>query len=281
VFDLLSRGPDQIAAALLGNSGGATHAFAERLDGIFDRFINLAQALESKGQSGQLAARWVWASTLLLMLCTAGLVLVVKVVMAVLLALGPLFIVFALFDGTRGLFEGWLKTSIAFALAPLLIVIGGVGAITILAPISDALLDDPAGLSTDLKPVFMLFMGTLIYAATLLALFWTAMSLVRHWRTPFSQMMTFHGSRLGASSTPTVAVGVTHHPRSDTSASDERIASLLVAVSKGHAPTAGATRPIATAVRPEASAQSGRTIGLGQTQRIKSHKRGFSGRIRA
>jgi type IV secretion system protein VirB6 len=266
---------------LLGNPGGATHAFAERLDGIFDRFINLAQALESKGQSGQLAARWVWASTLLLMLCTAGLVLVVKVVMAVLLALGPLFIVFALFDGTRGLFEGWLKTSIAFALAPLLIVIGGVGAITILAPISDALLDDPAGLSTDLKPVFMLFMGALIYAATLLALFWTAMSLVRHWRTPFSQMMTFHGSHLSASSTPTVAVGVTHHPGPNTSVADERIASLLVAVNKSYAPTAGATRLIATDVRPEASAQSGRTIGLGQTRHIKSHNRGFSGRIRA
>jgi type IV secretion system protein VirB6 len=290
VLDLLSRGPDQIASALLGDSAGATRAFAHRLDGVFDRFMTLARALESKGQSGQLAARWVWASTLLLMLSTAGLMLVVKIVLAVLLALGPLFIVFALFDGTRGLFEGWLKTAAAFALAPLLIVIGGVGAMAILAPVTDSLLDDPASLTTDLKPVFLLFMGTLIYAATLIALFWTAMSLARHWRMPFGRAGSSQGreNRPGVTNLQGVTAGVSavrQNPPSNPSHSpaeaDGRVASLLVSVLRNDTSAARTMRPSGAHLRSETGTASTRTAGLGQPKSIKPHKRGFSGRVRA
>jgi type IV secretion system protein VirB6 len=290
VLDLLWHGPDQIASALLGNSAGATRAFAQRLDGIFDRFMTLAQALESKGQSGQLAARWVWASTLLLMLSTAGLMLVVKIVLAVLLALGPLFIVFALFDGTRGLFEGWLKTAAAFALAPLLIVIGGVGAMAILAPLTDSLLDDPASLATDLKPVFLLFMGTLIYAATLIALFWTAMSLARHWRMPFGRAASSAGAE-DRSSVPNLQrmpAGTPAFPQNPASSApashaetDGRIASLLVSVSRNDAAAPRTMSASGGYSRSEAGTASTRTSGLGQAKSIKPHKRGFSGRVRA
>lgn len=290
VLDLLSRGPDQIASALLGNSAGATRAFAQRLDGVFDRFMDLAQALEGKGQSGQLAARWVWASTLLLMLSTAGLMLLVKIVLAVLLALGPLFIVFALFESTRGLFEGWLKTAAAFALAPLLIVIGGVGAMAILAPITDSLLDDPARLTTDLKPVFLLFMGALIYAATLIALFWTAMSLARHWRLPFGRAVSSGGrvDRFGVNDLQGIPTGAPIAPQNPPSnalhsrtEADGRVSSLLVSVSRNDASSARATSASGGDSRSDRGTASTRMTGLGQPKSIKPHKRGFSGRVRA
>ena len=45
---------------------------------------------------------------------------VCRLALAALLILGPVFIVLALFEGTRGLFEGWLKSVAMFALVPLL-----------------------------------------------------------------------------------------------------------------------------------------------------------------
>jgi type IV secretion system protein VirB6 len=224
------------------------------------------------------------------MLSTAGLMLVLKIVLAVLLALGPLFIVFALFDGTRGLFEGWLKTAAAFALAPLLIVIGGVGAMAILAPVTDSLLDDPASLTTDLKPVFLLFMGTLIYAATLVALFWTAMSLARHWRMPFGRAGSSQGreNRPGVTNLQGVTAGVSavrQNPPSNPSHSpaeaDGRVASLLVSVSRNDTSAARTMSPSGAHLRLETGTASTRTAGLGQPKSIKPHKRGFSGRVRA
>src|SRR3546814_11524673 len=44
---------------------------------------------------------------------------IVRIAAALLLALAPLFVAFLLFDGTRGLFEGWAKALIATALGRL------------------------------------------------------------------------------------------------------------------------------------------------------------------
>ena len=48
-----------------------------------------------------------------------------KIALAILLAVGPVFVVLALFKGTRGLFAGWLKALVMLALTPLFAVLGG------------------------------------------------------------------------------------------------------------------------------------------------------------
>ena len=48
---------------------------------------------------------------------------IVRIAAALLLALTPLFAAFLLFDGTRGLFEGWAKALIATALGSLAIAV--------------------------------------------------------------------------------------------------------------------------------------------------------------
>lgn len=58
-------------------------------------------------------------SAALLLISTLGLLLISKIVLAILLGLGPIFLTLLLFDVTRGLFEGWLRASLAFAFAPL------------------------------------------------------------------------------------------------------------------------------------------------------------------
>jgi type IV secretion system protein VirB6 len=73
-------------------------------------------------------------SATILLLSSLGVLLAAKIVLALLLAIGPVFVGLALFDSTRSLFEGWLRASIGFALAPLSsILLLGV-ALTILEP---------------------------------------------------------------------------------------------------------------------------------------------------
>ncbi|MEI9902971.1 MAG: type IV secretion system protein [Asticcacaulis sp.] len=50
--------------------------------------------------------------------------------------------IFALFPQTRGLFNGWLRTSLVFALAPLLTVLGGTAALMLFVPLIQAIGDD-------------------------------------------------------------------------------------------------------------------------------------------
>ena len=68
-------------------------------------------------------------AALILLLGTVGVLVVCRLALAALLIIGPVFIVLALFEGTRGLFEGWLKSVAMFALVPLLTVVMGSGAL--------------------------------------------------------------------------------------------------------------------------------------------------------
>ena len=69
-----------------------------------------------------------------MLLGTVGVLVVCRLALAALLIIGPVFIVLALFEGTRGLFEGWLKSVVMFALVPLLTVVMGSGALVAIAP---------------------------------------------------------------------------------------------------------------------------------------------------
>ena len=65
---------------------------------------------------------------------TLGVVLAAKIVLGLLLALGPVFVAFLLFDSTRGVFEGWLRAALAFAFMPLFATLALVLQLTLLEP---------------------------------------------------------------------------------------------------------------------------------------------------
>lgn len=188
-YGLFMYGPDQVAAALLGQHGSAVMNFAQVLDGLFVRFADIARSLEdgSGNLAPALAAKSMpvtlfWLSGLILLLSTLGLLILTRLVLFLLLVLGPLFIVLALFDQTRGLFNGWLRTSIVFALAPMLTVLGGKAALSLFVPLLDYIEADPQGAVKAVQPMIVLFMGALIYAAFLATLMWVAASLVKDWQ---------------------------------------------------------------------------------------------------
>jgi len=67
----------------------------------------------------QFVAVLLWLAAAVMMAASVGVLLVVRVVLALLLLLGPVFLAMALFAASRGLALGWFKTTLKFALVPL------------------------------------------------------------------------------------------------------------------------------------------------------------------
>jgi type IV secretion system protein VirB6 len=193
-YGLFMDGPDEIAAALLGQKGSATLNFAQGLDGLFVHFADIAKALENNPAAPNGAAAVVpvgpkpmavtlfWLSGLLLLGSTLGVLILTRMVLYLLLILGPVFIVFGLFPQTRGLFNGWLRTSLVFALAPLLTVVGGTAALLLFLPLINSIGDNPQEAVKAVQPMVILFLGSIIYCAFLFTLMWVSASLVRDWQ---------------------------------------------------------------------------------------------------
>jgi type IV secretion system protein VirB6 len=146
VWNLATGAPDQIAGVLMGTAGSATQMFADRIDILFGAIAETAgaatqgaSATPGQTQGSFTPSNLMWLSALLLLLATVGLLVTARIALAVLLALGPVFIVFALFGGTRGLFAGWLRAVVLMAVTPLFAVLGGAIMIEMAVPVVAAL----------------------------------------------------------------------------------------------------------------------------------------------
>jgi len=137
VWTLATGAPDQIAGVLLGAKGSATQLFADRMDMIFAAIATVAGAGGQDGaaQGSFTPGNLMWLGTLLLMLGTVGVLVTARIALAVLLALGPVFVVLALFPGTRGLTAGWLRGVVMTAVTPLFVVLGGALMMELLVPV--------------------------------------------------------------------------------------------------------------------------------------------------
>ncbi|HVY84324.1 MAG TPA: type IV secretion system protein [Caulobacterales bacterium] len=165
VFDLLFDGPREITHALLspmaqaggGFNGdlyaGLEHAYAD-LSGAAGVYGGQASPNANILQGGpMLGSGLLWLSALVMLLSTIGVILAAKIVLAFLLAVGPIFIGLCLFDATRGFFDGWLKTTIAFALAPLAANVFGAAMLMMLAPFLDTLMENAAANQFAMGPI--------------------------------------------------------------------------------------------------------------------------------
>src|SRR5256714_376449 len=182
VWNLATGAPDEIASVLVGTQGSATTIFAQRLDGVFTAITDAASSITPQAPS---AASGVPAAVvvpsmaspanilsiagLILLLGTVGVLVVCRLALAALLILGPVFIVLALFDGTRGLFEGWLKSVAMFALVPLLTVVMGSGALVAIAPMVAGL--GEGGAPIELRSAVSGLVAWIIYVPLILGVF--------------------------------------------------------------------------------------------------------------
>ncbi len=198
VWTLATGAPDQIASVLAGTPGSATTAFAQALDRIFASISDAAQAAARPAEAtptgitpatpmvgGFTAATVLGISGMLLLLGTVGVLVTSKIALAALLAVGPVFIVLALFAGTRGLFEGWLKAVVLFALVPLFATLIGGGTIAVIEPVARSV--QMAGGDSPPGAVTALFLAAFVYCALMLIVVKTAATIVAGWRIPGSR----------------------------------------------------------------------------------------------
>ena len=187
VWNLATGAPDEIASVLIGSKGSATMLFAQQLDGFFDAITGAASAIPAQTPAIAAAtpalaspANILSLGALIMLLGTVGVLVVCRLALAALLIIGPVFIVLALFDGTRGLFEGWLKSVAMFALVPLLTVVMGSGALVAIAPMVAGL--DQGGGQIPLRTAVSILVASIIYLSLMLLIFKVAATLTRSWR---------------------------------------------------------------------------------------------------
>ena len=205
VFDTLFHGPEQLADAIVRQAAGAGTATGDVLGALQDVFTRLTDAAgDAWGQTPpvpvhpvaatvpatatavtaaatappaatpalptlgapQFVAVLLWASALVLMAASVGVLLVVRIVLALLLLLGPVFLAFALFRATRGLAEGWLRVTVKFALVPLFALPLIAVVVAVLAPVVAGLGDAPIVSVRD-GPVLLILLVVLVFAAVM------------------------------------------------------------------------------------------------------------------
>lgn len=122
----------------------------------------------------------MWLGALLLLLGTVGVLVTARIALAVLLAVGPVFVVFALFGGTRGLTAGWLRGVVLTAVTPLFVVTGGGIVMELLIPIVAALRSAKGGV--DGRAALALFMIASVHVALMAMVLKVAGSVVSGWQ---------------------------------------------------------------------------------------------------
>jgi len=175
IFNLLFEGPEDIMKALMAPLSGRGASFdGDVMTGVQRAFEDLSGAAGIYGgmasptanllQGGpMLGSGLLWLTAIALLLLTLGLVIAAKIVLAFLLAIGPIFIGMLLFDSTRGLFEGWLRASLSAAMAPLAVNIFGAVMLTILQPFLDILVANAGGRLFDMGPVITIIIVVIVF----------------------------------------------------------------------------------------------------------------------
>lgn len=205
VWNLAIGGPDWIAGMLMGAKGSATQLFGDRIDIVFSAINDISEATsqgrQAAGEGGEAAAgaagaaiaakgagglftpeSVMWMGALLLLLGTVGVLLTARIALAVLLALGPIFVVMALFGGTRGLTAGWLRGVVLTAVTPLFVVLGGGITLELLVPIISGLVQNANAGEIDGRGAMAFFLVASVHVALMAMVVKVAATMVSGWQ---------------------------------------------------------------------------------------------------
>ncbi|WP_404480281.1 type IV secretion system protein [Novosphingobium sp. BL-52-GroH] len=202
VWNLAVGGPDWIAGVLMGAKGSATQLFGDRIDIVFGAINDISEATSQAGaaapEGGATAAgaaiaakgagglftpdSVMWMGALLLLLGTVGVLLTARIALAVLLALGPIFVIMALFGGTRGLTAGWLRGVVLTAVTPLFVVLGGGITLELLVPIISGLVQGANAGEIDGRGAMAFFLVAAVHVALMVMVVKVASTMVAGWQ---------------------------------------------------------------------------------------------------
>ena len=168
----LARAPGQIASEMLVGIGAPPplESLQRALDDLTSASVGYRSraGIASPLVGGPAAAGAVLnLSAVILTLSIVGLLVATKVVLAVLLAIAPAMAGLILFNGTRGMAQGWLGAMAAAALAPLFVLIVAAIEFAILAPMMARLLAEQAAGTFENTSVMPIGLVVVVFAIAL------------------------------------------------------------------------------------------------------------------
>lgn len=219
VYDVFLKGPAELSSEV-GRSAaipGATGGLTQRLDGADRGFVTLAILGPGVGAPAPLGGAVTQSSTqrapsafdpfalggarIVYLASAIGALAGLRMVAGLMLALGPIFVSFLLFEGTRGLFEGWLRVLAGAALGALgSAIVLGVELALLEPSLAELITWRNAGYSVPGAPV-ELFVVTIIFAlvlVTVVAASWRAtvgLGLPATWRAAPGQLVSAFNTR--------------------------------------------------------------------------------------
>jgi type IV secretion system protein VirB6 len=220
VFDGLQRAFTDLTAFSPATPPGAPAVAAAPAGSVAAGSGQLSTLLNKGGFDSLL----LLGSAVVLLISSLGVLLASKIILGILLALGPIFIAMLLFDTTRGIFEGWLRTAIAFAFAPIIVTLMLGVALTLLEPWLEQV-ETMRDSNTYIPGVaFGVLILVLVFAGVAMGLVGAAAGIAGGFRLPGARNRAVQGA--GAVTTNTAAREAALQPRA------ERVAASIAAQSQ-------------------------------------------------
>lgn len=127
VYNIFTNEPGNIAEVLINSSAKyqSGENIAQALDGIYAAMMGAAKGFFGQTSFSAAGAAFLLYGLLVFiigsLMCVVALLMFIyaKMMMAVVLALGPVFILFILWGPTKGMFSAWLNQLITIALVPI------------------------------------------------------------------------------------------------------------------------------------------------------------------
>lgn len=215
VYDVLTDGPQEIVSSI--NPAANKAGLNERVDMLSGRMVDLADAWtefdarpEQAMPAGLLAEpealpatatgitafvapkdslgpNMLLLSALLLVLASAGVLVVAKIILGLLLLLGPIFAVLGLFAATRGLTLGWGRAAVLMALVPVMAMMTSAGAVALLEPILTDMYASAGQGIFSLRSALTIMVVVLVMVAVSVQLFRIGRTIVSGWTLSFGQ----------------------------------------------------------------------------------------------
>ena len=123
LYELTTNAPSQLIGSILSETSNSSNGINGFIGDVFD--VGLFAANDLIHQTHwtaiglKLSGLFAMFATILLCGYAAFLIVLAKIAVGVLLGLAPIFIGLLMFGGTRGLFEGWLRQLLNYAIIPL------------------------------------------------------------------------------------------------------------------------------------------------------------------
>lgn len=173
-------------------------------------------------------------SAMLLTLTAAGSVAMTKALLGLLLALGPAFALFALFDSTRGLAVGWARAALFLAIVPLLATLTSLAMLAMLEPMALRLTNDAARGVFSLNSALAIFIAVLVMTGIALLAVRVAGMMVSGWVISLKDRASANGGTALHSATDTysAAGGGATYPASMPRANQPRLDQMVQAIER-------------------------------------------------